>query len=233
MNDSEFIELLNLYLDHEISAADAARLEAEVLNNPARRKVYQDYCRMQKACKILAEDFVEESAPAPDNVVAFEGARPTSRAGWIATGALAAAACVAIVFVSTQQHTQSSQKADIVREVPVAIPSGRVAADSERSLPRSVSVPVTAHEETQAIPVTALSLATNNNATTTERFVSSADQTAPQFAWMSAVQLPPMQRASLEDFRYDSRSRADARPYARPQPGQPPTEWTAIRWEKR
>ena len=30
MKDSEFLELLNLYLDHEISPADAARLEAEV-----------------------------------------------------------------------------------------------------------------------------------------------------------------------------------------------------------
>ena len=35
MKDSEFIELLNLYLDHEISTADAARLEAEVQANPA------------------------------------------------------------------------------------------------------------------------------------------------------------------------------------------------------
>ena len=29
MKDSEFLELLNLYLDHEISPADAARLEAD------------------------------------------------------------------------------------------------------------------------------------------------------------------------------------------------------------
>ena len=30
MSEREFIELLNLYLDHEIEAADAARLEAPV-----------------------------------------------------------------------------------------------------------------------------------------------------------------------------------------------------------
>ena len=36
MKDNEFIELLNLYLDHEISQEDAARLEAEVQRNPAR-----------------------------------------------------------------------------------------------------------------------------------------------------------------------------------------------------
>ena len=47
MKDSEFIELLNLYLDHEISVADAARLEAEVQGSPARRRVYREYCQMQ------------------------------------------------------------------------------------------------------------------------------------------------------------------------------------------
>ena len=62
MKDSEFTELLNLYLDHEISAADAARLEAEVQINPNRRRVYQEYCRMQKACKLLAHDFACESS---------------------------------------------------------------------------------------------------------------------------------------------------------------------------
>ena len=75
MKDSEFIELLNLYLDHEISAADSARLEAEVQTNPARRKIYEQYCRMQKPCKVLASDFVSavEAAAAPDNkkIVAF------------------------------------------------------------------------------------------------------------------------------------------------------------------
>ena len=63
MKDSEFIELLNLYLDHEITAADAARLEAEVQASPERRRVYQQYCRMQKACTMLAKDFVDENVP--------------------------------------------------------------------------------------------------------------------------------------------------------------------------
>ena len=36
MKDPEFIELLNLYVDHEITSVDAARLEAEVAQNPAR-----------------------------------------------------------------------------------------------------------------------------------------------------------------------------------------------------
>lgn len=112
MKESEFIELLNLYLDHEISAADAARLEAEVATNPARRRIYQDYCRIQKACKSLAVDFATEPVPtaAERNIVAFESARPSQRrAGWYGAGVfVAAAACVAVIFLG-RQHRQESE----------------------------------------------------------------------------------------------------------------------------
>jgi hypothetical protein len=60
MNDRDFIELLNLYIDHEISPEDALRLEAEVISRPDRREVYHQYCRMQKACSMLADKFAEE-----------------------------------------------------------------------------------------------------------------------------------------------------------------------------
>lgn len=119
MKDPEFIELLNLYLDHEISAADAARLEAEVQGNPARRKVYQQYCRMQKACKRFATDFATEPADARDaaqwgaekKIVAFDAARAEAarraRAGsfYTAGAFAAAAACVAIIFVGHSRQT--------------------------------------------------------------------------------------------------------------------------------
>jgi hypothetical protein len=101
MKDSEFIELLNLYLDHEITAADAARLEAEVQANPKRREVYQQYCRMQKACTVLAKDFADTTVEAEDRkVVAFETPRASFWSpGFLATGGLvAAAACVAVVL---------------------------------------------------------------------------------------------------------------------------------------
>ena len=132
MKDSEFIELLNLYLDHKITAADAARLEAEVLQNPARRRVYQDYCRMQKACKILAQDFVEEAVPANPKVVAFATARRAgSRTGWILGGSFAAAAaCVALVFVSQKHETPAAPLARMTpaHEESVSIPSAVMTA---------------------------------------------------------------------------------------------------------
>jgi len=43
MKDREFIELLNLYVDREISAEDALRLEREVATDPKRREVYDQY----------------------------------------------------------------------------------------------------------------------------------------------------------------------------------------------
>ena len=99
MNDREFIELLNLYLDHEIAPADAARLEAEVRDNPERRRIYLDYCRMQKACGLLAKDFAKER-PAD---------RQESRStgfGWAAAGFASfgvVAAGVAVAFALWQR----------------------------------------------------------------------------------------------------------------------------------
>ena len=37
MKDTKFIELLNLYLDHQISETDAAALEAEIRQNQIGR----------------------------------------------------------------------------------------------------------------------------------------------------------------------------------------------------
>src|SRR5215510_4333714 len=105
MKDSEFIELLNLYLDHEISAADAARLEAEVQSNPSRRRRYQQYCRMQKACKMLAGDFqaTADTAAVDPKVIAFDAeaaAQPRRRSGgYLVALGTAVAASIAIVFV--------------------------------------------------------------------------------------------------------------------------------------
>ena len=55
MNDNEFIELLNLYVDREINPEDAVRLESEVVSNPKRRKIHDQYCRIQKACSMLSD----------------------------------------------------------------------------------------------------------------------------------------------------------------------------------
>ena len=62
MTEDRFHELLNLHLDHEATAAESAELEAELQRDPARRRHYRDYCRMQHACARL---FEREHAAAP------------------------------------------------------------------------------------------------------------------------------------------------------------------------
>src|SRR5262245_11333707 len=131
MNDSEFIELLNLYLDHEISAADAAKLEAEVQNHPARRRIYHQYCRMQKGCKLAAADFqIAGDVPALKKVVAFNptlaGAATDRRRrtnSLYTFGTFAAmAACVTIIFVgrNRQAAEQGASAAPVAQVAPAS-----------------------------------------------------------------------------------------------------------------
>ncbi|MCX6952508.1 MAG: zf-HC2 domain-containing protein [Verrucomicrobia bacterium] len=221
MKDSEFIELLNLYLDHEISAADAARLEAEVQASPERRRVYQQYCRMQKACTLLAKDFVDESVPADNRkVVAFEEAR---RSPWGAStfafgGAVAAAACLAVFFVTRNNATAPAgapalNVAAVTAPAPVVPPAetkvvvapatGGLALDN--GIGRTVSMPLTRRNELQPVIATrALFLANAPGAQPV-----AATEAAPQLDWINSLQIAPMQRVPAEDLRFES-SAADA-----------------------
>ena len=108
MNDREFIELLNLYVDREISAEDAIRLESEVIANPRRREVYDQYCRMQKACSMLSGDLVESSVSGREsNVVSFP-----SQSAWgmgpAALGLAAALAC-AVGIITFKLHRSNAE----------------------------------------------------------------------------------------------------------------------------
>ncbi|HLP07532.1 MAG TPA: zf-HC2 domain-containing protein [Opitutaceae bacterium] len=114
MTHDQFIELLNLYVDGELPPAQAVELERAIAGDPERRRIYRQYCQMQKACAGLAEQFREEAAPAPQfrrgKVVAIEarGSREWLRSlGLVASGALAACA----VFVAVRQATPSAEPA--------------------------------------------------------------------------------------------------------------------------
>ena len=60
---SRFIELLNLYVDREITPAEAAELEAEVQANEQRRRVYNQYCRIDRACTVVLAQGGKVPAP--------------------------------------------------------------------------------------------------------------------------------------------------------------------------
>lgn len=116
MKESRFIELLNLYVDHQLSPSEAAELEAEITRNPDRRRTYQQYCRMQKACTVLFEQ-ERMQAPASKKLAAALRAAdrkvemPESRSRTrkiilfpAGLAGLAAAACIAFVLVRSNNH---------------------------------------------------------------------------------------------------------------------------------
>jgi hypothetical protein len=103
MKDHRFIELVNLYIDRQISAAETAELEAEIQTSPHRRAVYRQYCQLHSATKQVYENFranAEPQAGAPAGRVITGAFARRSRSNWIHyAGGIAAAACLAAVFV--------------------------------------------------------------------------------------------------------------------------------------
>ena len=144
MMQSRFIELLNLYVDHQLSPDEARELEAEILRDPARRKTYQQYCRIQKGCTLL---FEQERGRAPEHaalatalaeadrkVIEFPERRSNVRGLVVSIGGLAAAACLAVVLMNrgapvapgslaTTQAPAVAQVAPAEAAQPVTIPS--------------------------------------------------------------------------------------------------------------
>ena len=54
MENKRFKELLNLYLDDEIGSADLSKLFSEIRADPNRKKLFIEYCCINKACSRLS-----------------------------------------------------------------------------------------------------------------------------------------------------------------------------------
>lgn len=219
MNDSRFIELLNLYVDHQISAEDAALLESEIQRSPERRRIYRQYCQMQKACVILAENFRTE-APAGDKVVAFPGTR-RHRLGQVVTafGALAAAACVALVMVNRTPTTSglgdstaavSTETARTIQPLATAAPAAPLPAPARVALQ-----PVFAGFESDR---------------ETPRFIATNANQVP-LDWMDRIQL---RKVTTEELWLDQRPASEPQDllFRSPRRFQGPAEMTAWRFQK-
>ena len=108
MKDNRFIDLLNLYIDRQISVEETAELEAEIQENPKRQAVYRQYCQIHSATKVVYESFRAGAADQPSalsgrpaTVELFENRRRTN---WVYyAGGLTVAACLALVFVRNNQ----------------------------------------------------------------------------------------------------------------------------------
>lgn len=164
MKDKKFLELLNLYLDGEIDAAGAVELEQEILANPARRRVYNDYCRIHRATTMVYEQFraagdASETTPTlptrrPGTSVASAtgtfsldgraGGRATPRPFRLAAFATGlAAACAVGVFIGTEalapRPAADGTPAPVVAATPPVTATPVVAATATDGAPANVS----------------------------------------------------------------------------------------------
>ena len=222
MKEKEFIELLNLYLDHEISPADAARLESEVQNNTARRQIYRQYCRIQKACRMAAADFQTEpveTVATDKKVVAFKpelakaaGSGRKRANGLYTLGTFAAlAACVAVVFVGQNQQVTTPESSAVP---PVAVaPSSTITnpdaafVASTSAAPRGlVSVPPRPQQMWVRDPL----LLTGNTQAEAVR-AAALSQANNQLAWIPAVQLAPLQQRTSDDLHFAATLQSESR----------------------
>jgi hypothetical protein len=113
MKDNRFIELVNLYIDRQITANEAADLEAEMQANPGRRAIYREYCKMHRATTLVYESFrtdagAQESKQGASraSIAPFETPHRKRRAHWSYYAGGLVAACIAIVFVSRNSSVQ-------------------------------------------------------------------------------------------------------------------------------
>jgi hypothetical protein len=213
MNDKKFMELLNLYLDREIDAEDALKLETEVASNPERRKIYDEYCRMQKACSMLTSE-PEVGAADPDRVVvAFPEQSYWGRATLVAS--VAAAACV-LVAVGMRQRADS----------------GAPLQATPRTLASTVDLPSSADAMTPVFLARAPSSPQAGTAVFTA--LESPSQDA-ELSWIGGVHMAPMFPAPNSEMIADPKSGAKAAGLVDPQTGrvlQEPVEMTAFRFQR-
>jgi len=197
MKESKFIELLNLYIDQQISPEDAALLEEEILRDLRRRKIYGQYCRMHRACAVALERHQVRNAVEP-KVVAF-GAPRRSQWGYYAVGA-AAAACVALVAVQVVFHSGGRLPASAVATAQPAVALAGPASAAGVIIPiRLDTSGMHALPRTEGYIAQRLHLATPVNETSFLA-ASNRDNARISLPMLTAPALLATPRPSIEDF---------------------------------
>ncbi len=239
MNDKKFIELLNLFVDREISSAEAAELEQEVARNPERRKVYQQYCRIHRGSVLLAKSYKSEGLPAgsklaqaarsADEKVALFPERRSSGFGWAwasGLGVAAAAACVAFIVV---RNDGSGPAAPVTGSPAIA---QHVPATSS-----SLAVPATPRIERVAtssdgFKSTLVARALPNDLVT--EGYATVKAPAPSLAWMDRVEMPSVRSVPVEELVFEAKPglQQDPRTFLSDRPMQGKVEMTAFQFQK-
>jgi hypothetical protein len=219
MKDREFIELLNLYVDHEISAEDALRLESEVVADPRRREVYDQYCRIQKACSMLSEDLVASTVSGSDSNVVHFPAQGQWRFGPVALG-IAAAAAFAVGIITFKIHGVNDRYA-LNPEAPMA---------AAKAIPAPTPLGLIADSDSMK-PVFSTRLPEQRT------LFTAAEAPAPiaQLNWIGDVQMPPVFTAANSELLINPKTDIKAAALTDPQSSgdsQEPAEMAAFRFQR-
>lgn len=223
MNDARFIELLNLYIDQELSAEEVGELEQEIAQNPARRRTYEQYCRMHRGCALLFESSRSQAPQYPKldrsardaekKVMAFPGSveapvvrGPWGRVAW--AGGLAAA--LAVAALQGPALVTALRSPDAVQ--PAATATASSARQSDYQLVGLFNRPADGSRLTFQPAVT------------------------PESNWLQSLELTPLQRVSVENLRFtaepteqDERTFAGSQPF---NPAQSAVEFSAFQFQK-
>ncbi len=205
MNDTRFKELINLYLDHRLSAAEARELERAMQENPALRRTFRSYTLMHQGCAELFRRSASD-APAPDALVqALREAESRMRAkserratmlGWGSWGATAGvAAIVALVVARISQPTAMVAEAGPETNLDGGVTTA-LAAVENRSSPALVLPAVSRRALPEHLTLAALGIAPERGEESSLSRWQAAEDTAVRLA-SSTVEIPSwMQSAS-------------------------------------
>lgn len=141
MKTDQFRKLLNLYIDGELEPSTASELEHEILANPAHRRIYDEYCRIHRATKMVYDRFRNAAPPrSPDEARTFHsdvqapferrssGLARWGRVHYFAWAGAGAAACLSLFVFYRGTQTGAQPIASTGAAAPAA---AQVSAASE------------------------------------------------------------------------------------------------------
>lgn len=207
MKDNRFIELVNLYIDRQITGEEMETLEAEMQSNPRRRAIYRQYCQMHRATTMVYESFRTEGAEQPADmlrtdakIARFETKSSHRRKHWTYYATGLAAACVALAFArvtftrNTATHQETVATTQSVKTVVATV--------------AQVPAPTPVAEQSKAISATHVNtLVAQQDYAAMLAAMRKEDQRA-----FASGQIQPSRTASLfEDGVFDSQNSDSAR----------------------
>lgn len=192
MNDERFIEMLNLYIDRELSGEEIHEIEEAIARSPERQKIYAQYCRMERATQQLLRETDVPQPSIPElvaaartgaNEIEFPARSAPARNGWLGWGtsvASLAAACLAVFFL-LQEPAETSPEP--------AIEGGTQTAEAVAPL---------RFDDTDYQTVFVLDYEESSDRLDAMRPASDS------FAWMNQLQFAPIERTELNNWQMEA-----------------------------